>query len=316
MRVLMFPGQSSADSQMLVRAAAMHPATTAIINRATDVLGDRAHLYFRSEGTALDSNRDVQLSVFLATQMHLAALAAEGLDSEWSLGLSLGEYSHLVHIGALTFESALRLVDARGAAYDMSPPGMMTAVLAADGETVETVVREAAVYGDIAVSNYNAPTQHVIAGDVTAVTWASTRLEDEHLAHTVVIERRVPMHTALLSGVASGLLADLEGAAWQKPARRYLPNVLGSWSPDTLPGAFVARLTDHVTRPVRWRESIEMMFAAHPDATFVEVGPGSVLRNMFGRRWIRPASAGTDCAAGADPEAHFRAAVDALRAGS
>jgi len=316
MRILMFPGQSSADSQMLVRASAMHPASTTVIRRATDVLGDRAARYFSPGGTPLESNRDVQLSVFLATQMHLAALAAEQLDSEWSLGLSLGEYSHLVHIGALPFESALQLVDARGATYDTSPPGMMAAVLAADLDTVETVVREAAMHGDIAVSNYNAPTQHVIAGDAAAVTWASRRLEDEHLAHTVVIEQRVPMHTALLAGVASGFLPDLERAAWQTPARRYLPNVLGSWSADSGRSAFVARLTDHVTRPVRWRESIEMIFGGHPEATFVEVGPGSVLRNMFGRRWIRPATAGTDGGAGADPAAHFSAVVDALRANS
>lgn len=316
MRVLMFPGQSSADSQMLVRAATIHPATKTVISRATDVLRDRAPRYFSPEGTPLENNRDVQVSVFLTTQMHLASLAAEGLDTEWSAGLSLGEYSHLVHIGALAFESALGLVDARGAAYDMSPPGMMTAVLAADTEAVETVVREAAVHGAIAVSNYNAPTQHVIAGDVAAVTWASARLEDEHLAHTVVIEPRVPMHTALLTGVASRFAADLDRAEWRMPVRRYLPNVLGSWSPDAEPATFVARLTDHVTRPVRWRASIEKMFEAHPDATFVEVGPGSVLRNMFGRRWIRPASAGTDCAAGTDPAGHFCAMVHALRARS
>ena len=316
MRVLMFPGQSSVDSQMLVRAAAMHPAAQTVIARAAGVLDERAARYCSPEGTRLDTNRDVQLSVFLATQMHLAALVAEGLDSDVSLGLSLGEYSHLAHIGALTFESALRLVDARGAAYDRSPPGMMTAVLAADVETVETVVREAAVHGTIAVSNYNAPTQHVIAGDVLAVTWASKRLEDDHLAHTVVIERRVPMHTALLTGVASQFIPDLERAEWTVPSRRYLPNVLGTWSSDTGAAAFAARLAEHVTRPVRWRESIEMIFQLHPDATFVEVGPGSVLRNMFGRRWIAPAHAGTDGAAGADPAAHFRSTVDVLRAAS
>jgi [acyl-carrier-protein] S-malonyltransferase len=316
MRVLMFPGQSSADPQMLLRAAAIHPAARTVAGRAAQVLQERAAHYFSPAGTRLDSNRDVQLSVFLATQMHLAALAAEGLDTEFSLGLSLGEYSHLVHIGALAFEKALRLVDARGAAYDMSPPGMMTAVLAADVETVETVVREAAAYGGIAVSNYNAPTQHVIAGDVPAVTWASQRLEDEHLAHTVVIERRVPMHTSLLMPVASRFIRDLEQAEWKSPSRRYLPNVLGNWSADTNPATFVTRLAAHVTQPVRWRESIEMIFQLHPGATFVEVGPGSVLRNMFGRRWIRPACAGTDCTAAADPAAHFRATVDALRAGS
>jgi len=53
-----------------------------------------------------------------------------------SLGLSLGEYSHLVHIGALELDDALRLVDERGRCYDEAPPGTMATVLTVDRETV------------------------------------------------------------------------------------------------------------------------------------------------------------------------------------
>jgi [acyl-carrier-protein] S-malonyltransferase len=320
MRVLMFPGQSSADPRMLARASSMHPATKSVIDRAAAVLHEQIRHYMSPDGVPLATNRDVQVSVFLVTQMHLAALAAEGIDGECSLGLSLGEYSHLVHIGALSFEDALRLVDARGAAYDMSPLGIMAVVLAVDGQAVEAVVQEASVHGIIVVSNYNAPTQHVIAGEAAAVMWASARLEEEHLAHTVIIERRVPMHTPLLGQVASGFAADLERAPWRLPtpaapaAGRYLPNVLGRWVPNAQPSDFVKHLTAHVTQPVRWRESIEMLAEANPGATFVEVGPGAVLRNMFGRRWLRLASAGTDAPTGTDPAEYFRATVGALRA--
>ena len=65
------------------------------------------------------------MTVFLATQMYLAALQAEGLQPIASLGLSLGEYSHLVDIGALDLEDALDLVNERGRCYDEAPAGVM-----------------------------------------------------------------------------------------------------------------------------------------------------------------------------------------------
>ncbi|HUP40799.1 MAG TPA: ACP S-malonyltransferase [Vicinamibacterales bacterium] len=298
---------------MLVRAARMHPAANDIVDRASVVLGPAMRRYFSAEGASLATNRDVQLATFLATQMHLAALTAEGLDSELSVGMSLGEYSHLVHIHALSFESALRLIDARGTAYDTAPPGMMAAVLAVGRDVVEEAVREASANGDIAISNYNSPSQHVIAGDAAAVTAAIANLEEHHLAHTIVTESRVPMHTALLRDVAEQFAAELGRAAWASPDRPYLPNVRGAWASAVAPADFVRCLSEHVTQPVRWQESVEMLFALHPGAVFVEVGPGRVLSNLFGRRWIRAACAATDAEHGSDAEVHFRAVADHLR---
>ncbi len=46
--------------------------------------------------------------MFVANHMMLSLLQAEGVDAELSLGLSLGEYNHLVHIGALELPEAPR----------------------------------------------------------------------------------------------------------------------------------------------------------------------------------------------------------------
>ena len=101
-RVFLFPGQSSASPDAVNRALQAHPAAAAVAGVARAVLGDTtANAYLNPEGARLESNRDIQVTVFLASQMYLAALAAEGIDGHVSLGLSLGEYSHMVHIGAL-----------------------------------------------------------------------------------------------------------------------------------------------------------------------------------------------------------------------
>jgi [acyl-carrier-protein] S-malonyltransferase len=314
-RVFMFPGQSSAAPAAVGRALEAHPAAGAVAERARAVLGCAALApYLDRSGARLTSNRDVQLTVFLATQMYLAALEEEEIHCDASLGLSLGEYSHLVDIGALGFADALRLVDERGRHYDQSPPGTMLTVLAVDHGTVAEVVEQARAHGEIAISNYNAPSQHVIAGDPEAVRWAADQLEREHGAHTTVIERRVPMHSPLMREVADRFGQVLARAPWQRPTKPYVPNVTATPESEPEPGAIARLLTRHVCEPVQWRSSIDMLSATHGDAVFVEVGPGGVLHNMLGRAWKRLGRTRVDAPDDAPPAEHFLKTIEALRA--
>jgi [acyl-carrier-protein] S-malonyltransferase len=312
----MFPGQSSADPEMLHRAIALHPAAGAIADRARAALGTAAaSRYLDADRAPLDTNRDVQIGVFLATQMHLAALRASGVDAQTSLGLSLGEYSHLVHIGALSFEDALWLVATRGALYDQCATGVMVTVLGASEEDVAQVVSCAAERGRIVISNFNTPTQHVLAGEPGAVAWAAEQLEEAHGAQTVVIEKRVPMHSPLMQGVERRFRLSLAAAPWAPPERCYWPNVVGSPIYAPRPDDFVTHLAAHVTRPVLWRRAIERLACTNPGATFVEVGPGDVLHNMLGRRWLPVRRARTDMRPADGAADRFSSTVEALRAG-
>jgi [acyl-carrier-protein] S-malonyltransferase len=314
-RVFMFPGQSSADDEMVARALTLHPAAGRVAARARAVLGDGvASRYLAGPRVPLESNRDVQIAVFLATQMHLASLQAAGIDADDSLGLSLGEYSHLVHIGALSFEDALALVALRGALYDESPPGVMVAILGPVEDEVVEVVTRTACEGCLVISNFNTPTQHVLAGEADAVACAAERLEDDHGAQAVVIERRVPMHSPLMEDVATRYRPCLAAVRWKAAKRAYRPNVLGKAMDTARPADYLAMLTAHVSQPVQWRRALEQLASAHPDATFIEVGPGRVLHGMLGRRWLAVARAFTDCRAGDDERRHVSATPEARHA--
>lgn len=313
--VFLFPGQSSASPQAISRARAAHGAADDVAARARTVLGEaRADRYLDPHGAPLHSNRDIQVIVFLASQMYRAALAAEGIESTASLGLSLGEYSHVVDIGALDFDSALALVDERGRHYDEAPPGIMATVLAVDRDTVDAVVAGAQTLGTIVISNVNAPTQHVIAGEHAAVSRAIQILEDEHAAHVTVIEKRVPMHSPLMQPVAQAFAPGLSRTRWQTARKPYLSNVTAAPIDAATADDFVPLLTRHVSEPVMWQQSLDHATATHRDAWFVEVGPGGVLHNMIGRGWKGVRSKRVDAPDGIDPRAHFAATVEALRA--
>src|SRR5690606_9285414 len=106
--VLLFPGQSSRDGDMVARALRMAPsAARRVLEEASDVLSRDLIAHYKGDPRAqFATNRDVQIGVFVTNHVHLEALRERGIEAPVSLGLSLGEYNHLVHIGAFSFADA------------------------------------------------------------------------------------------------------------------------------------------------------------------------------------------------------------------
>lgn len=283
--VLLFPGQSSQYPGMLQKLADVNPAVVDPIYRhASEVLGRSVHALDAAPDGAT-RNEDVQLSVFLANHTHLQLLRHAGIDGVCSAGLSLGEYNHLVHIGALRFEAALHLVAARGAAYDAGPRGAMAAVFPAEEDAVHDALAQAAAHGVIEIANFNSPTQHVIAGDRPALDAAMRILEDEHSATAVMIDDRLPMHCSLFAPVATSFWPALQAASFDTPVRPYLPNVLGHAAADCTPDGIRASLAAQVHRPVHFRHAVDVLADTFPECAFVEVGPKSVVYNLLAKKW-------------------------------
>ncbi len=284
----MFPGQSSRYPEMIDRLWQWAEADArAVLGEASAALGRDLRAHYRADNPAIfATNRDVQLGVFLANHIHLCALERAGVRAGLSLGLSLGEYNHLVHAGALAFLPALRLVDARGAAYDAGPEGAMASVFPLPVEALREVVARAAALGPLEIGSFNSPTQHVLSGARAAVDAAAAILDEEHGVECRIIEERVPMHASIFAPVAAALRPALERAPWRAPRFGYLPNVLGHFEDARAPERIASLLALHVHRPVLFRASIDFLVERCPDAAFVEVGPRGVLHNLLSRKWV------------------------------
>jgi [acyl-carrier-protein] S-malonyltransferase len=272
-----------------------------LVARASEVLErDLRRQYVAANPAAFDRNRDIQVGVFLANHLHAATLARRGIVADRSAGLSLGEYNHLVDIGALSFEDALLLLESRGDAYDRGPVGRMAAVFPVSVDDATEAAASVGTPDDLAVAMRNTPQQQVLSGADGAVMDAVRRLEDDCLAHHVLIDRRWPMHSPLFTAVGHEYRPALEGVAWRTPAKPYLPNLTGRFLGAPCGRDLVEILTRQISEPVHWRQSVEAL-AEPDDAVFIEVGPGRVLFDMLTPRWIgRPrfrTDAGDDFAA-------------------
>jgi [acyl-carrier-protein] S-malonyltransferase len=224
-------------------------------------------------------NRDVQIGVFLAAYILSERLAAEGIRSEASLGLSLGEYNHLVDIGALSFASALCLLDARGRAYENGPHGLMVSVFPCDREQVRQALGTGAdISIELSVKHF------VIGGETDVVQAAADRLE-EAFAEIRVIDAALPMHSRLFQPAADAFRAALEKTEWLPASKTYLPNVDGEFLTDAHREDFVDRLYRHVFNTVQWARSVAAIVNRYRDAVLVEVGPGRILYNAVSREY-------------------------------
>lgn len=292
----MFPGQSSRDPRMFERLRALDAeATCDVLARASRVVGRDLAAHYRPENAAaFATNRDVQVGVFVASHAHLVALERTGVRADVSMGLSLGEYNHLVHAGAIEFEDALALVDARGAAYDAGPEGSMACVFPLPLDELVGTVERARELGPLEIVNLNSPTQNVIAGARDAVAAACRWLEEEQGCTWVLIEDRIPMHASMFRPVAHTLARVLHRAPWRAPRLPYLPNVTATLEHAPTATRIAGCLTRHVFSPVLWRQSIELVTRHTPDAIFVEVGPRTVLYNLLSRSWKRNPRFATD----------------------
>ena len=86
-------------------------------------------------------------------------------------GLSLGEYSALVHAGALDVESAVRVVDVRGRAMQAcadAEPGGMVAILGLDRDQIGEVCETSRGSDVLSIANVLCPGNIVVSGSRSA----------------------------------------------------------------------------------------------------------------------------------------------------
>ena len=310
--VYMFPGQSSRYPTMLHKLTELHPANRDLLGAASDLLHRDLAAHYQADNPDLFArNRDIQIGVFLANHMFLQILDDAGIRADLSLGLSLGEYNHLVHIGALDFREALLTVEQRGLAYDAGPDGAMASVFPIALEELEEIARRASASGVLEVVNLHSPRQQVLSGEQAALERALQIIEEELYVQATVIERHVPMHCSIFEPVGQSFRRHLEQVTFAAPRLPYLPNRLGREQPDPNRETFIELLATHVHRPVLWRASIDRVVERWPDAVFVEVGPLSVLHNLLDRKWHRNRKLHTDSAEQTDQ--HLKQVIDELR---
>lgn len=280
----MFPGQGAQYVGMGKEFFAKHEIARETFAKSDEVLGfSLSQIFMEGPEEELRLTYHTQPALLtmsltayriFTNEMHIEPMVAAGH--------SLGEYSALVAIGALSFESAVKLVHARGRWMDEAVPsgqGAMAAILGLDETELENVCSEIRLKGEIVeLANLNCPGQIVISGSAMGVEMASELARNHGARRSIPLVVSGPFHSSLMKPAAERLTQALRDTEFFPARVPLIANVDANLhqSPDEIRAVLERQLYSSV----RWHQSVELMIAMGVD-TFIEFGPGTVLSGLI-----------------------------------
>jgi len=275
-----FPGQGSFEVGMGRDIAEAVPAAKSVFERGSDACGlDLERLCFHAPPEEL-LDTAVQQPALVATSLAvLAAVRERGLEPDFVIGHSVGEFAALAAAQAMTIEEAIALVRERGMAMAEAAaqhPGSMAAILGLEDEVVEMLCRR--ILG-VWPANYNCPGQIVVSGENPAVDECIEQAQAQGARRAVKLKVSGAFHSPLVARAADRLRPAIERIRFQEPVSPFMSTVTARLESAQRMGPL---LVDQLTAPVRFTQSASGL-VREGVRTFVEVGPGNVLSGLVRR---------------------------------
>jgi [acyl-carrier-protein] S-malonyltransferase len=287
---LLFPGQGS-------QAVGMGAALADAFGSARDVFAEIDQALGQDLSGLMRNGPEDQLTLTENAQPALMAVSLaviRVLEKDFGVGVnragfvaghSLGEYSALAAVGALSIADTARLLKLRGQAMQRAVPVGQGAMASLIGPKTDLALAEAAAaagaeVGVCVVANDNNNGNVVISGEKAAVDRAIEKSK-ELGARAIPLNVSAPFHCPLMQPAADEMATALATAALVAPAVPVVANVTAR--PESDADAIRRLLVEQVTGRVRWRESMDWMATEGGVTRFVEIGSGKVLTGMAKR---------------------------------
>jgi malonyl CoA-acyl carrier protein transacylase len=286
----LFPGQGSQYVNMLLDLRDTEPVVRDTFNEAdevlTPILGKPLTKFIYTNGTEeelkaaeqqLKDTTITQPAMLTADVAVLRVLNKFGLEPDFVIGHSLGEYAALVASGVLTFAEALEVVSARGremSRIKVDDPGCMAAVSAPLAK-VEAVIKSIDDY--VVIANINSPLQCVLGGTTKAIETAIEKFTSDGF-QAVKIPVSHAFHTRIVAPASGPLREVIARMNVKKPEIPIIANVTGEIYPEGRE-EILNLLADQVASPVQFVKSMQTLYSQGA-RIFIESGPKRVLNAL------------------------------------
>lgn len=280
-KAYVFPGQGAQFVGMGKDLYETSEHAKEMFEKANEILGFRiTDLMFSGNDEDLKQTKVTQPAIFLHSVI-LAKTLGDEFKPDMTAGHSLGEFSALVAVGALSFEDGLKLVYARALAMQKAceaNPSTMAAIIALPDDRVEEICDS---IDDVVVpANYNCPGQIVISGTMSGIEKACELMKEAGAKRALPLKVGGAFHSPLMKPARVELSEAIESTNFSTPVCPVYQNVTtkGETDPEVIKKNLIAQLTS----PVKWTQSVQNMIAEGA-TEFVELGPGSVLQGLISK---------------------------------
>ncbi|MBQ3368933.1 ACP S-malonyltransferase [bacterium] len=279
-----FPGQGSQYAGMGREFVHDFKVFSEVFEEASAKLGfDLLKTVTEGTNEELMQTEVTQPAILTVSKAILEVIKQEfGVNSDFTAGLSLGEYTALVHAGALNFADAVAIAKERGRIMQEAVPegvGAMAPIVGLTYDEVAEFIKEIKGLGVVEISNFNSPSQVVVSGNIEAVQAAVDFIKKNAKTRikALFLPVSAPFHTSMLKD-ASEKFAEIIGNVEVSPMDQpVLSNVTGL--PYTDISEVKPALVKQFYSTVLWKPSVDFMLQNGVDS-FVEIGPGTSLSGL------------------------------------
>lgn len=281
--VFLFPGQGSQYYQMGIELYQQHSGFRSWMDRMDQRLYQVAgrsvitELY-GSGGKISDPLDHLSYShpaIFMVEFALAQVMRDSGIQPDYVLGTSLGEFAACAAAGVMDWETALELVATQADVVGQccEPGGMMAIVDDPASFERDAVLQE---HTELAAVNFH--THFVVSGSVGGIEQAETHLKSKQIAHQV-LPVRYGFHSKWIDAAADSFKHYLRGVTMKKPQVKLISSLYGlgitSLSSDYL--------WDAVRRPIRFQEAVRRLIPA--EHVCIDLGPSGTLANFVKHLW-------------------------------
>ncbi len=284
---VVFPGQGSQSVGMGAELYKNYAYIRDLFKNADDILGfNLSKLILEGPKENLDLTEYTQPAIFLVSFSIFEVIKKETkfdlMKAKYFAGHSLGEYSALASSGTIKFTHAIKLLQKRGKAMQMSVPkgkGGMIAVLGAEIDKIKNLLLENQNRYKCYLANDNSVGQLVISGEIKDLDLMSQDLKKESIKN-IKLPVSAPFHCPLMFKATEIMREEINKTEFYDSNSNIISNVTGVEvnSIDKTKELLIKQIES----PVRWRESVLYM-KAKGVKKIIEIGPGKVLSGLIKR---------------------------------
>lgn len=284
---VVFPGQGSQSVGMGAELYKNFSYVKDLFNNADEILGlNLTKIILEGPKENLDLTEFTQPAIFLISYSIFEVIKNETkldfLKAKYFAGHSLGEYSALACSGAIKFEYAIKLLQKRGKAMQMSMPkgkGGMIAILGSDIDKIKNLLIENENKYKCYIANDNSVGQIVVSGEIENLNLMSLDLKKNSIKN-IKLPVSAPFHCPLMSKATEVMKEEINKTEFNTSNPSIISNVTGEEVNDV--DKIKELLIKQIESPVRWRESVLYM-KSKGVKKIIEIGPGKVLSGLIKR---------------------------------
>jgi phthiocerol/phenolphthiocerol synthesis type-I polyketide synthase E len=278
--VFMFPGQGSQYAGMARELYLSEPIFRKKMDRGFSLIDeltgeDLSLILFSGTGgdNRINETRYTQPLLFLTEYAMACLLMSLGIEPDYMIGHSIGEYVAACISGVFNFEDALKIVLKRAKLMNSLDGGDMLSLLVPEADA------EPLLSDNIHLAAVNGPESIVLSGDKDSIGKLKKRLDSSGNSY-ITLHTSHAFHSGMITPIMNEFGIELSRLTFHKPRIPFVSNLTGN-----LIEAQQICTADYWVRQMRetvqFYKGINTLYEQGSEPVFLECGPGHSLTSLL-----------------------------------